>query len=60
MHELLPDGEDLRRSIRWISGNLQDDAAQPVHKLVQEAVFKFDLSPKDSEFLIGFYGRKSE
>jgi hypothetical protein len=58
MHELLPDGEDLRRAVKWISGNLQEDAEQPVQALVQKAIFKFDLSPKDADFLIGFYSSK--
>lgn len=60
MHEILPEGEDLRRAVKWISGNLQDNVDQPVQKLVQDAIFKFDLSPKDAEFLIGFYGRRTE
>lgn len=57
MHDLLPDGEDLRRAVKWISGHLQEDADQPLMPLVNEAVFKFDLSPRDADFLIGFYSR---
>ncbi len=57
MHDLLPDGDDVRRAVKWVSGNLQEDADQPVQPLVQEAIFKFDLSPKDAEFLIGFFRR---
>lgn len=61
MHDLLPEGEELRRAIRWISGNLQENPDQQVRPLVQKAIFKFDLSPKDAEFLIGFYRqRKAE
>jgi hypothetical protein len=55
MSDLLPDGEDLRRAIKWVSGNLQENPGQPVQPLVQQAIFKFDLSPRDAEFLIGFY-----
>lgn len=60
MHELLPEGEDLRRAVKWISGNLQEDPGQPVMPLVQEAIFKYDLSPRDADFLIGFYSKKKE
>jgi len=60
MHELLPEGEDLRRAVKWISGNLQENPGQPVQPLVQEAIFKFDLSPRDADFLIGFYSQKKE
>ena len=60
MHDLLPDGEDIRRAVRWVSGNLQEDPGQPVGPLVREAIFKFDLSPRDAEFLIGFYSQRKE
>ncbi len=59
MHDLLPDGEDVRRAVKWVSGNIRENPGQPVQPLVQEAIFKFDLSPRDAEFLIGFFsGRK--
>ncbi|HEY6872376.1 MAG TPA: hypothetical protein VI298_06585 [Geobacteraceae bacterium] len=60
MHDLLPDGEDLRRAVKWVSGNLRDNPGQPVQPLVQEAIFKFDLSPRDADFLIRFYGERKE
>lgn len=60
MKDLLPRGEDLRRAIKWISENLKDDPGQPVQSLVQKAIFKFNLSPLDSEFLINFYRKGSE
>ena len=55
MHDLLPEGEDLRRAVKWVSANIQENPDQPVQKFVNEAVFKFDLSPKDAEFLSRFY-----
>lgn len=60
MHDLLPDGEDIRRAVKWVSGNLQENPDQPVGPLVQEAIFKFDLSPRDAEFLIMFYSQGKE
>jgi hypothetical protein len=57
MSTILPDGEDLRRAVKWVSMNLQETPDQPVQKLVQEAIFKFDLSPRDSDFLINFYSK---
>lgn len=60
MSELLPDGEDLRRAVKWISASLQDNPDQPVQRLVQEATFKFDLSPKDADFLVGFFAERKE
>jgi hypothetical protein len=57
MRDLLPEGEDLRRAVKWVSGNLMEDPGQPIRPLIGEAIFKFDLSPRDAEFLIGFYSR---
>ncbi len=51
----LPEGEDLRRAVKWISAGLQEQPARPIYRLVEEAVFKFDLSPKDGEFLTNFF-----
>jgi hypothetical protein len=60
MSDILPEGEDLRRAVKWISGNLQGEPGRPVQPLVQEAIFKFDLSPKDGEFLISFFHQRKE
>jgi len=51
----LPEGEDLRRAVKWISASLQEASNQPVARLVERAIFKFDLSPKDGEFLLNFF-----
>ncbi len=56
--DLLPEGEELRRAMRWISGQLQDDPAQPWRPLVQEATFKFDLSPREAELLLDFFRQR--
>jgi hypothetical protein len=60
MSSLLPEGEDLRRAVKWISAHLQENPDQPVNPLVQEAIFKFDLSPRDADFLIMFHRKKKE
>ena len=51
----LPEGEELRRAVKWVSANLQEDPTQSLAPLISEAIFKFNLSPKDSEHLIEFY-----
>ena len=60
MTEVLPKVEDLRRAVKWVSANLQENSDQPFQPLVQEAIFKFDLSPMDADFLIGFYSKRKE
>ena len=60
MSDLLPEGEELRRAVKWISENIQENSEKPIHRLVQEAIFKYNLSPKDAEFLIGFFREREE
>ncbi len=55
MHDLLPEGEELRRAVKWVSANLQEKEPRPLRELVAEAVFRFDLSPRDGEFLLRFF-----
>jgi hypothetical protein len=55
MHDLLPEGDDLRKAVKWMSAHIQENPDQPLNKFVQEAIFRFNLSPKDAEFLMRFY-----
>jgi hypothetical protein len=58
MATVMPEGEAIRKAIKWISAELTEDPNKPLQKLVNEAVSRFDLSPKDSEFLISFYRKE--
>ena len=55
MATIIPEGEEIQKAIKWVSMNLEEKSDQPQQKLVEKAVFKFDLSPVDTEFLIGFF-----
>ena len=55
MTTVMPEGEALRKAVKWISAELGEKPDKSVQKLVNEAVTRFDLSPKDSEFLMAFY-----
>jgi hypothetical protein len=55
MTTVMPEGEALRRAVKWISAELSDNPDKSVQKLLNEAVTRFDLSPKDTEFLMSFY-----
>jgi hypothetical protein len=57
MAAIMPEGEAIRKAVKWISNNLQDDPNKSVQKLINEAVMRFDLSPKDAEFLTDFYSK---
>jgi len=49
-----PEGEDLRKAIKWISEMRQEVPDKSLTRLVEEAGTKFDLPPKDQEFLYRF------
>jgi hypothetical protein len=57
---ILPEGEQLRRAVRWISEERQEKKDANIAKLIDEACVKFDLSPTDAEFLIRFFAEKSQ
>jgi hypothetical protein len=52
---ILPEGEQLRRAVRWISDIRQETPDASLPKLINEACVKFDLSPADTEFLSRFF-----
>ncbi len=54
----MPEGEDIKRAIKWISLRREETPEMPVAKLIEEAVFRFDLSPLDQEFLVGFFQKR--
>jgi len=52
---ILPEGEQLRRAVRWISEMREERQDTSLSKLISEACVKFDLSPADAEFLSRFF-----
>jgi hypothetical protein len=60
MPPVMPDKEFVKNAIKWISANREEDHGRPLHKLIEEAVFKFDLSPMDMELLSSFFRNNSE
>ena len=52
---ILPEGENLRRAIRWISEKGSHSLA-----VIDEASIRFDLSPADASFLIRHFSQKKE
>ena len=54
MTTVQPEGEDLRRAVKWISEELKHNKEAQASKLIEEACLKFDLSPMDAEYLSDF------
>jgi hypothetical protein len=57
-HAILPEGEHVRRAVRWISDQRRDEPGQSSLKLVGEASFRFDLSPLEEEWLLHTFTRR--
>lgn len=55
---ILPEGEQLRKAVRWISDQRLERPQAILSQLINEACLKFDLPPKDSEFLIKFFSEQ--
>ena len=46
-----PEGEEIRKAVKWISEARQADPKVNLDKLVETACMTFDLSPKEAVFL---------
>ena len=47
-----PEGEDLRKAVKWISSQRENDPDKALAALVEAAGLRFNLSPKDETFLM--------
>jgi len=56
----MPEGEGIRKAIKWISCEREEHPDKTIQQLINEATLRFDLSPREGEFLLGFYGKASE
>jgi hypothetical protein len=55
MGTIQPKGEQLRQATKWISAERQENENRSIPQLIEEAALRFNLSPKDEEFLRSFY-----
>ncbi len=49
--ELLPEGDKIRKAVRWFAEMIKEHPEKPRIEILLEAEIKFDLSPKECEFL---------
>jgi hypothetical protein len=54
MSNIQPKGEQLKKAIKWMSEKRRETPDINLVKLVDDVSLQFDLSPKDSEFLLRF------
>jgi hypothetical protein len=58
MMTIIPEGEQLRKAVKWISDERSDNPGTGLSGLIGDACLKFDLPPKDGEFLMRFFSEK--
>lgn len=58
MTTVQPEGEEIRKAVKWISDERQYGAEKPLINLIEEAGLKFNLSPADQEYLVNFFRGK--
>jgi hypothetical protein len=49
---VVPEGDGLRRAMRWLDERAREDPRADRAKLVGEAALRFDLTPLDADFLV--------
>ena len=48
---IVPEGDGLKKALRWLSERRQEEPGAPRGKLIQEAGLRFDLTPSELQFL---------
>jgi len=55
-NDIQPSGEKLRRAVKWLSEMTQACPDKSRQAIISEAVVRFDLSPKEGQFLSSKFG----
>ena len=54
MSSVVPEGTAVRKAVQWIS-KLREEGNTSLTMLIDQACTRFNLSPKDSDFLHRFF-----
>jgi hypothetical protein len=55
MPTVMPEGAALRKAVQWISKAREEGSQKALLILIEQACMRFNLSPKDGEFLNRFF-----
>ncbi|MCU0562000.1 MAG: hypothetical protein MUD16_17640 [Desulfobacterales bacterium] len=58
MPTIMPEGEGIRKAVKWVDECRQSEPGKKVVSLIHEACVKFDLSPLEGEFLHKFFKKQ--
>ena len=53
-------GDNVTRAINFIDAGLRENPNISVHKLISDSGARFNLSPRDEEYLIRFFKQRQE
>jgi len=53
-----PEGDDLRKAVKWIAEHRLENPEKRISALVQAASIRYNLSPRDEAFLLRFLREK--
>jgi hypothetical protein len=54
MTTIQPDGEMIRKAVKWISEERETDESKNHQQLIEAAALRFNLSPMEVEYLSNF------
>jgi len=60
MPTVMPEGAAVRKAVQWISKMREENASQVLPLLIEQACMRYNLSPKDGEFLHRFFTEQSD
>ena len=55
MTTIQPDGEMIRKAVKWISEERQTDPSKKHQQMIEAAALRFNLSPMEVEYLSNFF-----
>lgn len=55
MTTVMPEGGAVRKAVQWVSKMREQGAKDSLAMLIEQASARFNLSPKDCEFLNRFF-----
>jgi hypothetical protein len=59
MTTIMPEGESIRKAVKWVDESRQSDPVKKMAGLINEACVMFDLSPLEAEFLQKFFKKQT-
>jgi len=51
MTTIQPDSEQIRKAVKWVSAERQEDTNKSTRKLIEDAALQFNLSPMEVAYL---------